>query len=177
MKSEKLKAKSEKEPESDIIIEDAEVVPEPSELDKRKALSAEFIDKYQRLMAEFDNFRKRTAAEKMRIYDNAVGDTVARFLDVADNFERAVRAVRPEAQEDGFYKGVNMIFKQFTDVLDQIGVEGIDAEGEDFDPNLHEAVMHVEDGAFSEGEVVEEFQKGYMYKDKVIRHSKVKVAN
>jgi molecular chaperone GrpE len=140
-----------------------------------KKQAAVNLDKYQRTLAEFDNFRKRTMKEKASMYDDGVRDTVEKLLPVIDNFERAVAAA--SNAEDGFYKGIVMIFKQMQDFLDGLGVEYIDAVGETFDPNLHHAVAHVEDETCGEGEIVEEMQKGYKYKEKIIRCSMVKVAN
>jgi len=161
--------------EEEVLLD--EVQNEEVLIEETKAAD-DYSDKYMRLMAEFDNFRKRTAKEKLTVYDDGVKNTVTRFLDVADCFERAICSVTDtDAREDSFFKGVGMIFKQFKEVLEGLGVSEIAAIGGAFDPNLHEAVMHTEDENYSENEVVEEFQKGYTYKDKVIRYSKVKVAN
>lgn len=157
-----------------------EIVEEASENDVKAELEKsvkELNDRLLRNMAEFDNFRKRTIAEKAGMYDNGVKDTVEKLLPVIDNFERAVNAVSDEDKDGNFYKGVEMIFKQFLDILDNMGVEEIAGEGEDFDPNVHNAVMHVEDDSFGENKVAEVLQKGYKYNDKVIRPSMVKVAN
>lgn len=140
--------------------------------------SADYLDKYQRCLAEFDNFRKRTAKEKAGMYDDGVRDTVEKLLMVIDNLERAVAAQEDKANEnDAFFKGVQMTLKQFQDVLKSIGVEEIKAVGEKFDPNLHAAVAHEDDENYGENEIILEMLKGYQYKDKVIRHSMVKVAN
>jgi len=144
-------------------------------LEQSKAQAAENLDKYQRTLAEFDNFRKRTAKEKASMYDNGVSDTIEKLLPVIDNFERAVAA--PTDKEDGFYKGIVMILKQMQGVLDVLGIEPIETVGETFDPNLHHAVAHTEDENYGENEIAEEMQKGYKYKDKIIRPSMVKVAN
>ena len=140
--------------------------------------SADNLDKYQRCLAEFDNFRKRTAKEKASMYDDGVRSTVEKLLMVIDNLERAVMVQEGKADEnDAFFKGVKMTLTQFQDVLKGLGVEEIKAVGEKFDPNLHAAVAHEDDENYGENEVILEMLKGYMYKDKVIRHSMVKVAN
>ena len=140
--------------------------------------AAENFDKYQRCMAEFDNFRKRTTREKASLYDDGVRDTLEKLLMVVDNLERAVAAQEGKAEEnDSFFKGVQMTLKQFQEVLHGLGVEEIKAMGEQFDPNLHAAVAHEDDENYGENEIILEMLKGYKYKDKVIRHSMVKVAN
>ncbi len=135
----------------------------------------EVTDRYQRLMAEYDNFKKRTQKEKEAIYTDSVKDTVSELLPVIDNLLRAIDAF--EDKESGECKGVEMVLKQTEDIFTKIGVSEIKAVGEEFNPELHNAVMHVEDDTVTENTVVEEFQKGYIYKDKVIRYSMVKVAN
>ena len=132
-------------------------------------------DKWLRQLAEFENFRKRTNQEKQGMYNNGVRDTVERFLPVVDNFERAVAAT--EDKESSTYKGIEMILKQMLEVMSALGVEEIPAEGEPFDPNVHSAVMHIEDESCDDNVVVEVFQKGYKHGDKVIRPAMVKVAN
>jgi molecular chaperone GrpE len=135
----------------------------------------ESFDKYLRQVAEFDNYRKRTTAEKASMYSNGVRDTVEKLLPVIDNFERAVSST--EDKDSTLYTGVEMILKQLQEMLTSLGVEEIPAEGEPFDPNLHNAVMHIDDESCDTNVVVEVFQKGYKMGDKVIRHSMVKVAN
>ena len=125
-------------------------------------------------MAEFDNFRKRTEKEKASMYVIGARDIVEKILPVVDNFERGL-AQAPEG--DAFVDGMKMIYKQLMTALDEMGVKEIEAKGKEFDPNLHNAVMHVEDENAGTNEVVEVFQKGYTYKDFVVRHSMVKVAN
>ena len=142
--------------------------------DKEEELSAK-NEQYQRLLAEYDNFKKRTIREKEGIYTDSVKDTVAALLPVIDNLLRALDAF--EDKENEQYKGVEMILKQTEEIFKRLGVEEIKSVGETFNPELHNAVMHVEDDAVTENTVVEEFQKGYTYKDKVIRYSMVKVAN
>lgn len=161
------------------IVEDAEVVDETqAKLEKLEQQCAEHLDKYQRCLAEFDNFRKRTSREKASMYDDGVKDTVEKLLPVVDNLERAMAAQEGKLdEEDGFYKGVKMTLKQFQEILTALGVEEIKAMGEKFDPNIHAAVAHEDSDEYGENEVVLEMLKGYQYKEKVIRHSMVKVAN
>ncbi len=148
-----------------------------SELEKAQNTVKELNDRLLRNMAEFDNFRKRTLSEKAAMYDNGVKDSVEKLLPVIDSFERAVAGLSDEDRQNNVYKGVEMILRQFMDTLSDMGVEEIPAEDQDFDPNLHNAVMHVEDESFGENKVAEVLQKGYKYNDKVIRPSMVKVAN
>jgi len=135
----------------------------------------ELLDRYQRSLAEFDNFRKRTLKEKAGAYDSGVQDTVEKLLPIIDNFERALAA--SEDKEDTFYQGIAMISRQLTGCLADLGVETIGGRGVAFDPNLHYAVAHVEDPEYGANEVIDELQKGYTYKGKVIRPSMVRVAN
>lgn len=136
--------------------------------------AAEYLDKLQRLMAEFDNYRKRSQKEKTDAYDYAVSNTVAELLPIIDNFERALKL---ESADKAFYDGVTMIYKQLLGFLEHIDVTPIEAKDQVFDPNLHNAILHIEDENYGESVIVEELQKGYLYKEKVIRHSMVKVAN
>ena len=131
-------------------------------------------DRYLRLMAEFDNYKKRSARERENIYTDIRVDTVTKFLPVYDNLERALNA---ETADEAYKKGVEMTFQQLLEVFKKLGVEAIPAEGEQFDPNLHNAVMHVEDESAGENVIVQELQKGFKLGDKVIRFSMVKVAN
>lgn len=160
-------------------VEDTEVVDETAErIAALEQQAADHLDKYQRTLAEFDNFRKRTIKEKASMYDDGVRSTVEQLLMVIDNLERAVAVQEGKVDEnDAFFKGVKMTLTQFRDVLHGMGVEEIKAVGEQFDPNLHAAVAHEDDDNYGENEVVMEMLKGYKYKDKVIRHSMVKVAN
>lgn len=146
--------------------------------DALKEKVEELEDRVKRQMAEFDNFRKRTAKEKAAMYDDGVRDTVEKLLGVVDNLERAVMAQEGKADEnDAFFKGVAMTLKQFQEILHSMGVEEIQALGEKFDPNLHAAVAHEDDENYGENEIILEMLKGYLYKERVIRHSMVKVAN
>lgn len=134
----------------------------------------EYLERLQRLMAEFDNYRKRSEKEKADSYDFAVSNTVAELLPIVDNFERALQV---ESEDKNFYTGVQMIYKQLMGILEKLHVTPIEAEGNEFDPNLHNAIMHIDDEAYGENIIVKEMQKGYLYKEKVIRHSLVQVAN
>lgn len=147
------------------------------ELAKKDAEIAQMGDQYKRLLAEFDNYRKRTEKEKSGMYAMGAKDVVEKILPVIDNFERGFSLVTDEDKEDAFVTGMEKIYKQFGTVLADLGVTPIEAVGKPFDPNLHNAVMHVEDENFGENTVAEEFQKGYLYKDQVVRYSMVKVAN
>ena len=139
---------------------------------------AEAQDRFQRTLAEFDNFRKRTMKEKASMYDDGVRDTIEKLLPLFDNLERAISSVEGKVDdEDPLLKGVKMTDKQLKEILASMGVEVIKALGEKFDPNLHAAVAHVDDENYGENEVIIDMLKGYKYKDKVIRHSMVKVAN
>ena len=144
-------------------------------LEKEKAaLEAAFNDKYLRLAAEYDNFRRRSQKEKEAIYDDVKADTVKKFLPVYDNLERALKQ---GTEDEAYRKGVEMIMNQFNATLEKLGVTPIECLGEKFDPALHNAVMHVDDEEKGENEIVEVFQKGFKLGDKVIRFAMVKVAN
>ena len=145
--------------------------------DKKDEKIEELTDKLTRQMAEFDNFRKRTEKEKSQIYEVGAKDIIEKILPVVDNFERGLDAVKEEEKEDPFVQGMEKVYKHLVTTLEGIEVKPIEAVGQPFDPNFHNAVMHVEDENFGENEVAEEFQKGYMYRDSVVRHSMVKVAN
>ena len=145
--------------------------------DKKDEKIEELTDKLTRQMAEFDNFRKRTEKEKSQMYEVGAKDIIEKILPVVDNFERGLDAVPEEKKEDPFIQGMEKVYKQFMTVLESVEVKPIEALGNQFDPNFHNAVMHVEDENFGENEVAEEFQKGYMYRDSEVRHSMVKVAN
>ena len=147
------------------------------ELEKSEAKAAELTDKYQRLMAEFENARKRNAKEQSHMYDVGAKEVLGKLLPVVDNFERGLDALSEEEKEGAFAQGIIKIYQQLITVFDEIGVKAIDAAGKEFNPDFHNAVMHVEDENMGENLVAEEFQKGYMYKDTVLRHSMVKVVN
>ena len=145
--------------------------------DKKDEQIAELTDKVKRQLAEFENFRNRTEKEKSQMYMVGARDVIEKLLPVVDNFERGLKSI-PEDQKDGpVASGMEMIYKQLITVLTDLGVTPIEAVGQEFDPNFHNAVMHVEDEELGENIVAEEFQKGYKYKDTVLRHSMVKVAN
>ncbi len=147
---------------------------EGAETPGTEQLLAEAADKYLRLAAEYDNYRKRTAKEKESIWSEAKAQTVAAFLPVFDNLERALKQ---ETADEAYKKGVEMTMKGLQDALTGLGVEQIPALGETFDPNRHNAVMHVDDGEAGENTIVEVFQQGFVCGEKVIRFSMVKVAN
>ena len=162
----------------EIEKEDADTEVQHDEIEEanKKAYDAEkkyleTNDKYLRVMAEYDNFRKRTAKERDGIYAEAYSDAVKQLLPVIDNIERSVTFVSDEETK----KGLNMIITQMTEALNKMGVTVI--ETKEFDPNVHNAVMHIDDESYGEGEIVEVFQKGYKYKEKIIRYAMVKVAN
>lgn len=137
----------------------------------------EYLGMLQRTVAEFDNYKKRTQKEKELIRKETICDVIADFLKVADNLERALASTEKECDYKNVREGIELVYRQFNEILQDIGVEEIKCVGGKFDPNLHNAVMHVSDEAYGDNEVVEEFQKGYIIGDRVIRHSVVKVAN
>lgn len=145
--------------------------------DKKDEKIEELTDRVTRQMAEFDNFRKRTEKEKSQMYEIGAKDVVEKILPVVDNFERGLQAVPEDHREDPFVNGMEKIYKQMMTALEEIGVKPIEAVGQEFNPDYHNAVMHVEDEELGENTVAEEFQKGYMYRETVVRHSMVKVAN
>ena len=171
--------------EDSEVFEEVEVIEEiPDIVDEAEAKYnevadklADMQDKFQRTLAEFDNFRKRTMKEKASMYNDGVKDTIEKLLPIFDNLERAIQTVQTDQEDDPLLKGVRMTDKQLKETLIALGVEEINALGEKFDPNLHAAVAHVEDENYGENEVILDMLKGYKYKDKVIRHSMVKVAN
>ena len=131
-------------------------------------------EKYLRLCAEYDNFRKRSQKERESLYNDIKADTLLKFLPVYDNLERALKQ---ETADEAYRKGVEMIMSQFNTTMEKLGVTEIEAAGEKFDPIYHNAVMHIDDESFGENEVVEVFQKGFKLNDKIIRFAMVKVAN
>lgn len=145
--------------------------------DKKDEKIEELTDQLKRQLAEFDNYRKRTEKEKASMYVVGAKEIVEKILPIVDNFERGLAQVPEEQKEDPFVDGMSKVYKQLTTALGEAGVEPIEAVGKEFDPNFHNAVMHVEDDEVGENVIVEEFQKGYLYKDVVVRHSMVKVAN
>jgi molecular chaperone GrpE len=147
------------------------------ELEKAASQALDMTDRYQRLMAEFENARKRMDKEKGQMFDIGARSVLEKLLPVVDNFERGLSALSEEEKQDPFAQGVEKIYQQLMTVLTDVGVTPIEATGTPFNPDLHNAVMHVEDEELPENVVAEEFQKGYMYKDNVLRYSMVKVAN
>lgn len=145
--------------------------------DKKDIQIEDLTDRLQRQMAEFDNFRKRTEKEKSAMYEIGAKSVIEKILPVVDNFERGLQAIPEEQRDDPFAEGMDKIYKQLLSTLEEIGVIPIEAVGQEFDPNLHNAVMHVEDEETEDNIIVEEFQKGYTYRESVVRHSMVKVAN
>ncbi len=152
------KAKKEKKDKKDIEIE-------------------ELNDKYKRTMAEFDNFRKRTEKEKAQMYEVGAKEVIEKILPVIDNFERGLSSLNEEEKKSPFADGMDKIYKQLTKTLEEIGVKPIEAVGQEFNPDFHNAVMRGEDEELGENIISEEFQKGYLYHDTVVRHSMVKVVN
>ncbi len=136
----------------------------------------ELEDKVMRQMAEFENYRKRTEKEKATMFEMGAKSVIEKMLPVVDNFERGLASVSEEEQTDPIYEGMNLIYKQLIGELDKLGVKPIEALGQEFNPDLHNAVMQVESEEFEEGIVAQELQKGYMYRDSVVRHSMVAVA-
>ncbi len=168
-KKDKKTKKSKKDEEIAAIIAEA------TELSQKHI---ELKDTYMRVCAEYDNFRKRSMKEKDMIYSEAVADTITKLLPVIDNFERAINFNNSlNREKNDFEKGIELIFNQLSKYLDDIGVKEIEADGANFNPDLHYAVMHIEDENIAENTIVEVLQKGYALKDRVIRHAMVKVAN
>lgn len=145
--------------------------------DKKDEQIEDLTDRLKRQMAEFENFRKRTGKEKSQMYDMGAKSIIEKVLPVIDNFERGLAAVPEEKQEDPFVDGMNKIYKQIMTMLEETGVKPIEAVGKEFNPDFHNAVMHIEDESLGENIIAEELQKGYLYHDSVVRHSMVKVAN
>ncbi len=145
--------------------------------DKNTELVEELTDRVKRQMAEFENFRKRSEKEKAGMFEMGAKSVIEQILPVIDNFERGLAAVPEDAKDDPFIAGMEKIYRQLMDTMDKLNVKPIEAVGTEFNPDFHNAVMHVEDEEAGENVVVEEFQKGYLYKDQVVRHSMVKVAN
>lgn len=186
-KTEEAKVTDEQQKEAEGTEQDAvaaneveETTAEETTTDKKDPKDTqieELKDRLARQMAEFDNFRKRTEKEKSAMYEIGARDILEKILPVLDNFERGL-ASRPEDEIGAAYAdGMEMIYKQLVKTLEDAGVETIEALGQQFDPNLHNAVMHVEDDNFGENEITQELQKGYQYRGTVIRHSMVQVAN
>ena len=165
------KPEGQEEVEEDTV---QETTAEPSAEEAHKAALREQEDKYLRLLAEYDNYRKRSQKEKETAWTTAKADTAKEFLPVYDNLERALKQ---ETADEAYAKGVQMIMIQFKTTLEKLGIQEIPALGETFDPNLHNAVMHIDDENLGENVVAEVFQTGFQTGDKIIRHAMVKVAN
>lgn len=146
-------------------------------LDKTKERLKELEDQRIRQLAEFENFRKRSEKEKSQMFEVGAKTVVEKILPVLDNLERGLFAVTEEEKESSFVKGIELVYKQMLTAFEELGVKPIEAVGKEFDPNLHNAVMMVDDENLESGTVAEEMQKGYMYKESVVRHSMVKVVN
>ena len=145
--------------------------------DKKDEKIEELTDQVKRQMAEFDNFRKRTEKEKTQMYEIGAKSIIEKVLPVVDNFERGLAAVPEENKEDAFVDGMNKIYKQLMTMLEEADVKPIEAVGKEFDPNLHNAVMQTESEEYDSGIVAQELQKGYTYRDSVVRHSMVAVVS
>ncbi|MCL2565152.1 MAG: nucleotide exchange factor GrpE [Defluviitaleaceae bacterium] len=172
----KKKEEKDKAVEEEVAAsEDEEVMPAVSIEDELRAQNTDLLDKLQRSLAEFDNFRKRTAKEKGEMFDLGAMSVAGEFLPVIDNFERALSAASDK--EDNMYKGLMMIYKQLEEALEKVGFKPIECIGQKFDPNLHNAVAHEKIEGEEDNIIIGELLKGYKYKDKVIRPSMVKVAN
>ncbi|MDD6844855.1 MAG: nucleotide exchange factor GrpE [Clostridia bacterium] len=167
--------------DSAVQAEDASDAEEQAECrndsDPKDAVIADLQDRVKRQMAEFDNFRKRTDKEKSAMFEMGASDVIKKLLPVVDNFERGFKSITDDEKETPFAKGMDMVYRQMIKMLEDLEVKPIEAVGLEFNPDLHNAVMHVEDESAGEGIIVEEFEKGYTYRDTVIRHSMVKVAN
>ena len=161
------KIQYENEPETEVDILNRKIADQALELDEKE-------DRIKRLMAEFENFKKRSEKERTLLYNSVMGDVATKLLPVVDNLEKAAKA---NTEDKGYQEGVEMVLKQFKEVLDSNGVKEIEAVGKPFDPSLHEAVGTVQDDSLDANTVKEEYRKGYMIGDKVLRHSLVVVAN
>ena len=156
------------------VVEDAQ---DTEKKDKKDLQIEELNDRLFRNMAEFDNFRKRSEKEKSQMFEIGAKSIVEKILPVIDNFERGLGAITEEEKESAFVQGIEQIYKQFTTALEEVGVTPIEAVGKEFNPEYHNAVMQGEDENYGDNIISDEFQKGYMYKESVVRHSMVKVMN
>lgn len=145
--------------------------------DPKDAQIEDLQDRLKRQMAEFDNFRKRTEKEKSTMYESGARSMIEKILPVLDNFERGLASVPEDMKGNSYAEGIEMIYKQLMKTLEDAGVEAIEAVGQQFDPNLHNAVMHMDDDSYGENEIIQELQKGYKYRGTVVRFSMVQVAN
>ena len=172
--SEEKESTGGEKPEETESGEESEMLKKKKKKDKMEEKLEELEDRVKRQMAEFDNFRKRTEKEKSHMYEVGARDVIEKILPVVDNFERGLAQA---TEGDPFAEGMEKIYKQLTTTLESLGVEPIEAVDKEFNPDLHNAVMHVEDESVGDNIIVEELQKGYTYKGFVVRHSMVKVAN
>ena len=156
------------------VVENVEVVNNSEELEKLKEEYSELDDRYKRMFAEFENYKKRSQKEREGIYGMITGDVVASMLPVMDNLQKAAEA---KSEDLGYQEGVKLVYRQFAEALKGLGLEEIETVGKRFDPEFHEAVSHVEDNTKGEQEIVQEYRKGYKIGNKVVRHSMVIVAN
>ncbi len=156
------------------VVEEAEAEIELDPMEKLQAELADASDRLLRTVAEYDNFRKRSARERENLYPEAEAGIIARFLTLYDNFDRAVEAPCSDSE---YQKGMELIHKSFAEVLESLGVEAVGSEGDTFDPNLHNAVMHVEDETLGENVVAQVLQKGWRRGEKILRYAMVKTAN
>ncbi|HHV97939.1 MAG TPA: nucleotide exchange factor GrpE [Clostridiaceae bacterium] len=163
------------ENENQKLINEIETL--KKKLQEAEAKCDEYLDMLKRVAAEYDNYKKRTQREKEQLSKDVTCEVVAAFIPVADNLERALDAAEKDGGSKVIKEGIEMVYRQFKDILKRLDVTEIESMGKKFDPNLHNAVMHVKDERYGENEIIEVFQKGYILKDKVIRHSMVKVAN
>ena len=171
------KVKNEKEEVKNEIIEETEIKKEEPKKDEDLKLAKELEelnDRYKRLFAEFENYKKRTQKESLNKYAEITGDVVSKVLPVMDNLEKAAAA---KTEDKNYQDGIKLVLKQFSEALSKLGMSEIEAVGQKFDPSFHEAVSHIDDKTKGEQEIVEEYRKGYKIGDRVIRHSMVIVAN
>lgn len=172
-----IEVTGEDEPVDETVKEKKSFFKKKDKKDKKDEKIEELSDRLMRNMAEFDNFRKRSEREKAQMFEIGAKDIIEKILPIVDNFERGLAAASQEDKESAFVQGIELIYKQLLSSLESAGVKVIEAVGKEFDPNLHNAVMHAEDEELGENIVAEEFQKGYKYRDTVVRHSMVKVVN
>ncbi len=166
-----------KEQEENSNVQEEEGKKKKDKKDKKETMIEELTDRVKRQMAEFENFRKRSEKEKSGMFEMGERSVIEQLLPIVDNFERGLSAVPEESKADPFVEGMEKVYRQMQEMLDKLGVKPIEAVGTEFNPDFHNAVMHVDDEEAGENTVAEEFLKGYTYKDHVIRHSMVKVAN
>ena len=171
---EKEKLEENKKVEKDNIEESKEEIKQDNELIQTKQELEETLDRLKRLMAEFENYKKRSSKERESLYNTLLGDIISSFLPIIDNLEKAVDA---KTEDEGYKQGVELVLKQFMDTFKSLGIEEIKTVGETFDPEVHEAVSSIQDETKGEKEIVQEFRKGYKIGTRIIRHAMVSVAN